>query len=96
MDEWNSVALPLLKANLNITQDVRDEYLSAILNGVVEQLQDEQGVDVQASNPSHLMFVVDFAAWRYRSRGETGAMPQHLQFRLHNLFIHDGGAAEDV
>ena len=96
MDEWNSVALPLLKANLNITQDVRDEYLSAILNGVVEQLQDEQGVDVQASNPSHLMFVVDFAAWRYRSRGETGAMPQHLQFRLHNLFIHDGGATEDV
>ena len=28
------VVLPLVKANLNITQDVRDDYLKAIISGV--------------------------------------------------------------
>jgi len=32
------------------------------------------------------MFIVDYSAWRYRSRGE-GVMPRNLQFRLHNLVL---------
>ena len=86
---WGDTALPLVKANLNITQDVRDEYLTAIINGVVKQLQDEQGLVLDEADPYHLQFVVDFSAWRYRSRGETGAMPQHLRWRLNNLMIHE-------
>lgn len=88
---WTDVALPLVKANLNIMQDIRDDYLTAILNGVVVQLQDEQGLALDETNPYHLQFVVDFVAWRYRSRGESGAMPQHLRFRLNNLMIHNMG-----
>lgn len=88
---WADIALPLLKANLNITQDVRDDYLTAILSGVVTQLQEEQGLVLNEANPYHLQFVVDFAAWRYRARGETGGMPQHLRFRLNNLMIHNAG-----
>ena len=83
------VVLPLVKANLNITQDVRDDYLKAIISGVDRQLQEEQGLELKDSNPYHLQFVADFSAWRYRSRGETGAMPQHLRWRLNNLMIHE-------
>ena len=83
------VVLPLVKANLNITQDVRDDYLKAIISGVDSQLQEEQGLELKDSNPYHLQFVADFSAWRYRSRGETGAMPQHLRWRLNNLMIHE-------
>ena len=43
---------------------------------------------------NHVMFVVDYSAYRYRSRGENGAMPIDLRFRLNNLFIHNGGADE--
>lgn len=86
---WSDVALGLVKANLNITQDVRDGYLTAVLNGVVDELSDVQGIDLDPENPYHVQFVVDMTAWRYRSRGETGAMPQHLQYRLHNLVLHD-------
>lgn len=86
-----SVILPLVKANLNITQNVRDDYLTTIINGVIVQLQNEQGLDLDVSNPYHLQFVVDFSAWRYRSRGEEGGMPQNLRFRLHNLMIHGDG-----
>ena len=89
--DWVTTALPLVKANLNITQTVRDDYLTAIISGVVEQLQDEQGLALDVANPYHLQFVVDFSAWRYRARGEDGPMPQNLRFRLNNLMIHNGG-----
>lgn len=84
-----SLILPLVKANLDITQNVRDDYLTAIINGVISQLEDEQGLALDEANPYHLQFVVDLAAWRYRSRGEAGSMPQHLRFRLNNLMIHN-------
>lgn len=93
---WGDTALPLVKANLNITQDVRDEYLTAIINGVVKQLQDEQGLALDEANPYHLQFVVDFCAWRYRGRGEDGPMPQNLRFRLNNLMIHLSGGDSGV
>lgn len=83
-----NLLLAFVKANLNITQSVRDEYLTAIINGVVAELTDEQGLDLESSNPYHIQFVVDYAAWRYRSRGEEGAMPKHLRFRLNNMMIH--------
>lgn len=89
-----TVILPLLKANLNITQDVRDDYLTAILSGVIAELEDEQGLVLSSANPYHVQFVVDLAGWRYRSRGEDGAMPQHLRFRLNNILIRKGAPSD--
>jgi len=88
--------LELVKARLGITTAVRDVYLAAIINGVITELEDEKGLALDGANPYHLMFVVDFATWRYQNRDESGAMPRHLQFRLHNLMIHAGGGASDV
>lgn len=80
--------LSLVKARLGITATVRDEYLIAIIDSVVKELEDEKGLSLDGDNPYHLMFVVDYATWRYQSRDSEGAMPRHLQFRLHNLMIH--------
>jgi len=88
--------LELVKARLGITTVVRDVYLAAIINGVITELEDEKGLVLDGANPYHLMFVVDFATWRYRNRDTMEAMPRHLQFRLHNLMIHAGGGASDV
>lgn len=83
--------LQLVKARLGITSPVRDTYLTAIVEAVKHELTDEKGILLEANNPNHLMFVVDLAAWRYESKDNTGAMPRHLQYRLHNLVIHNGG-----
>ena len=88
--------LELAKARLGITTVVRDVYLTAIIEGIIKELTDEKGLVLDGTNPYHLMFVVDFATWRYQSRDESGAMPRHLQYRLHNLMIHAGGGASDV
>ena len=91
-----STVVALVKERLGIKTDVRDTYLTAIVDGVVKELEEEKGLALDGANPYHLMFVVDFATWRYQSRDESGAMPRHLQFRLHNLMIHTGGGASDV
>ena len=86
-----STVVALVKERLGIKTDVRDTYLTAIVDGVIKELEDEKGLALDGANPYHLMFVVDYATWRYQSRDSEGSMPRHLQYRLHNLFIHARG-----
>ena len=79
--------LELVKARLGITTAVRDAYLTAIIFGVIDELEKEKGIQLDSDNAHHLMFVVDYATWRYQSRDSSGALPRHLQWRLHNLII---------
>ena len=87
--------LQLVKARLGITTNVRDSYIEAIVQGVITELEDEKGLVLDGANPYHLMFVVDYATWRYQNRDSEGAMPRHLQFRLHNLMIHANKESDD-
>ena len=91
-----NIILGLVKSKLGISTTVRDTYLQAIINGVVKELEDEQGLTLDSSNSYHLLFVVDYVEWRYSSKDKEGGMPRHLQFRLHNLVIHVGGVASDI
>ena len=59
--------LELVKARLGITTAVRDVYLTAIIEGIIKELTDEKGLVLDGANPYHLMFVVDYATWRYQS-----------------------------
>lgn len=80
----------IVKERLGIRTAVRDTYLAAIVGGVVKELEDEKGLVLDAENDYQRMFIVDYATWRYQSRDESGAMPRHLQFRMHNLLLHVG------
>lgn len=82
----NTQILELLKVNLGIMTDKRNEYLLSIIDSVISELECEQGIIIDNNDDLHIMFIVDFSAWRYRSRGE-GVMPRNLQFRLHNLVL---------
>jgi hypothetical protein len=86
----------LVKERLGIRSTVRDNYLTQIATGVVEELEDEKGITLTSGNFNHLLFCVDYTTWRYESVGKDGAMPRHLQFRLHNLIIHNGGGSSDI
>lgn len=83
-------ALRLVKARIGISTNVRDEYLTAIIESVITELEEEKGLLLKSDNPYHLMFVVDLSSWRYQNRDSMNAMPRHLQFRLHNLMISGG------
>lgn len=83
--------LDLVKARIGISTEVRDTYLIAIIDGIIEELEAEKGIELKADNDNHVMFVVDYAVWRYMSRDSTGAMPRHLHWRLRNLYLNSGG-----
>ncbi len=89
-----SSVIELVKARLGITSPVRDVFLYTIINSIIKELEDEKGLVLDGTNPYHLMFIVDFATWRYQSRDSDKGMPRHLQYRLHNLVIHLGGGSE--
>ena len=86
--------LELTKARLGISTSARDVYLVSIVESILTELEDEKGITLESENMNHTMFVVDYATWRYQSRDSSGALPRHLQWRLHNLFIHNGGGQD--
>jgi len=86
-----ATVLALVKERLGIKTTARDTYLTAIVDGVLEELEDEKGLTLDDANNYHLMFAVDYATWRYQSRDSDTGMPRHLQFRLHNLMLHARG-----
>ncbi len=82
-----NLIVSLVKARLGLTSAVRDTYLTAIIEGVINELEDEEGLVLDGASPNHLMFVVDFATWRYENRGQMGATPEHLRYRRRKLFF---------
>lgn len=98
---FNEQALVLTKARLGLTSSVRDELLQANIRALVDELTREKGLSLDWDSPSHLMFVVDYATWRYQSVAETTVngvlpMPRHLQYRLHNLMLASDRGDADV
>lgn len=85
-----SVILIILKERLIMKSAARDVYLEAIIKSVIAELQDEKGLVLENTNYNHLMFCVDYAAWRYESHGSKDGLPRHLQYRLHNLILSNG------
>ncbi|CAK20645.1 hypothetical protein WJ048_06225 [Listeria welshimeri] len=78
--------LELVKAREGISSNVRDTYLLAIIDGVIQELENEKSIALDEKDANHLMFVVDYTSWRYNNR-DSDDMPRHLRYRLHNLII---------
>lgn len=85
--------LNLVKSRIGISSNVRDTYILAIIDGIIAELEDEKGITLDSTNANHLMFIVDYSTWRYQNRDSEKGMPRHLQFKLHNLIIHNGGVS---
>ena len=82
--------LKILKFRLGISTPIRDEYLTAIIRGLIDELERVHGIapEINGAIPIDMaMFLVDYAEFRYSSKGEGGGMPEHLMFRLKNLFV---------
>lgn len=88
--------LGLVKAKLGISTTIRDTYLQAIINGVITELEDEQGLVLDNANSYHLIFIVDYSVWRYESKNSKEGIPMHLKSRLYNLILHEKCKASDL
>ena len=92
---YTAQILAIVKDAIGIKSTARDTYISVIIEGVVKELEDEKGILLDLSNGNHLLFVVDYVVWKFSNK-EANVMPRHLQFKLHNLAIHDKAEPEVV
>lgn len=83
-------ALGLVKATLGYKSAVRDELLKVIIKSIIDELETQKRITLNYDNSEHLMFVVDYAVFRYENKG-GGTIPRNLEYRLRNLIIKYGG-----
>ena len=86
--------LPLLKARLGISTDVRDPLLNAIISGIGSDCENTYGITLEEGKPEHIQFVLDWATWKYQ-HPEDGTTPRSIQFRLKNLIIGKVGVSNE-
>ena len=92
MDETNEdKILNLVKATLGYKSSVRDELLKVIIKSVIDELEIQKRISIKYDNSEHIMFVVDYAVFRYENKG-GGTLPRNLEYRLRNLMVKCGGA----
>lgn len=88
--------LTMLKQNLEITNTIRDEYLTQLLTvaegeivryGITAKAQGDEGWD------SYQNLLVMYAAYLYRKRAnDEPSMPRMLQWHLHQHLFAEKGA----
>lgn len=83
--------LGLVKATLGYKSAVRDELLKVIVKSVIDELEIQKRITLKYDNAEHLMFIVDYAVFRYENKG-AGTLPRNLEYRLRNLMVKCGGA----
>lgn len=81
-----------LKLNLGISTNRQDSRLLNLIESLILELNNAQGITINLERLDHTMFILDYATYRYSSMTED--MPMHLRFRLHNLYLSEARHVE--
>lgn len=88
----DSERLKLLKADLNISTNARDDYLIMILSAARNFIATE-GITLSEEDTGDDMLLIMYAAYLYRHRQDkSNAMPRMLRWALNNRLMQEKGA----
>lgn len=82
--------LTMLKMNLEISNTLRDDYLTTLLDAAEKELT-RQGITAptDSTEEDYMNLLVMYAAYFYRKRAEdTAAMPAMLRYARNNYLLH--------
>lgn len=86
--------LQLLKLDLSITHNLRDDYFINALKTAKKEIE-KMGVDLSdTTSVEDTKLIVDYTVWNYRKRQEDVGLPRNLKFRIHNRVIQKAGASD--
>ena len=96
-DESLQTALAIMKTRLNRTQAntaLDETALMPRLRAAAQELAGVRGI-ILLDTDSDILFLVDYATWRYQNRDKPDAMPKWLRMDLRERYIHQprGGSA---
>jgi hypothetical protein len=83
--------LTLVKIDLGITHNLRDEYFVVIIQSAKTELE-RMGIVFDATLPvDDMQLIVDYSVWSYRKRQEDVGLGRNIRFRIHNRLIGKAG-----
>ena len=77
------VCLDLLKADLGISHNKRDEYFTSLLTANEEELA-SKGIKLDEDRTSDVVLLAEYTAFNYRNRDTENEMPKNLALRIKN------------
>ncbi len=81
--------LEMLKANLDKTTSVKDDYLKFLINASKEKIA-EEGITLDLNKSGDVNLVVMYAAYLFRKRAEDNpVMPRMLRYALNNRLFSE-------
>lgn len=81
--------LVLVKQNLDITYDYRDEYLVSLITTSESSIQ-EEGITLDLGDAKDVNLVVMYTAYLFRKRAEDNpVMPRMLRYALNNRLFSE-------
>ena len=81
--------LVLVKQNLDITYDYRDEYLVFLITTSESSIQ-EEGITLDLGDAKDVNLVVMYTAYLFRKRAEDNpVMPRMLRYALNNRLFSE-------
>lgn len=78
-----SETLILLKLDLSISHNKKDDYFEACLESADKELE-EKGINLNLENVEDQMLLSDYTAWRYRNREKEVGISKNLNARIMN------------
>lgn len=78
--------LKLLKSDLGVSHNKRDEYFNSLLLGAISEIE-SKGITLNLEEVEDMLLISDYAAWRYRKRTEDIGMSQNLKWRIRNRIV---------
>lgn len=87
-------AAKLVKQREGILNSIQDKYITAIVNGVISELEREYHIKADLSKMDIFMFVVDLSAYRYSNRDSLEGLPKNLEFRLRHFYLQKANDTE--
>lgn len=85
-DDQLKLAADIVKEALSIRGNARDERINLLVRATADELKSQQGIDLEGSL-TDIVFLADYARYRYTARDDDAGMPRHLQWRLHNRVL---------
>ena len=79
-------ALNLLKLDLGITHNLRDEYYYSMLQGANKELE-RKGITIDLNSMDDQMLLSDYTAYNYRNRSLNVPLSANLQLRIRNRIV---------
>lgn len=87
--------LSLLKLDLGITTNGRDEYFINLIEGSIKEIE-RKGITLDLNNIDDQMLLSDYSAWKYRKRQEDIPLAQNIQLRIRNRIVKERSVANDI